>query len=230
MPDAFKGNKISWEARDGMGFISFIDPPENRMDSVFFKEFENIIENCIPKNVVSAIIISGSERHFSSGAELEDLFRIIGRKNSKTLSENFAMLKNLDELNIPVIAAIKGVCIGSALELAFHCHFRLCAEDAILGLPESSFDLIPGLGGISKLMEFSGKAKAMELVLKGNHFNAADALKWHVVDAVYHKKILIDKAIQLARLSADNYRKYNKSDYLQRMRIHKASMLSHDKL
>ncbi|MEE4259487.1 MAG: enoyl-CoA hydratase/isomerase family protein, partial [Bacteroidales bacterium] len=135
---------------------------------------------------------------------------------------------SLNQLKIPVIAVVKGVCIGSGLELALHCHFRLCAEDAILGLPESSFGLIPGLGGISKLMELSGKAKAIELVLKGNHFNASDALKWHVVDAVYHKKVLIDKAIQLARLSADNYRKYNKSDYLQRIGIGETNVLSLD--
>ncbi len=228
MPAIFTGKKISWEVRDKIGYLILVDPPENRMDSAFFEEFGVIINEIIPATAAIALVISGSGRHFSSGAELKDLFRIIKQEKTDALISNFEMFHSLNQLKIPVIAVVKGVCIGSGLELALHCHFRLCAEDAILGLPESSFGLIPGLGGISKLMELSGKAKAIELVLKGNHFNASDALKWHVVDAVYHKKVLIDKAIQLARLSADNYRKYNKSDYLQRIGIGETNVLSLD--
>ena len=228
MPAIFSGNKISWEVRDEIGYLSFVDPPENRMDSAFFEEFGVLVSEIIPASAIIALIISGSGRHFSSGAELKDLFRIIKQEKTEALISNFEIFHSLNQLRIPVIAAIKGVCIGSGLELALHCHFRLCAEDAILGLPESSFGLIPGLGGISKLMELSGKAKAIELALKGHHFNASDALKWDVVDAVYHKKILIDKAIQLAQLSAGNYRKYNKSDCLQRIRIDEANALSID--
>ena len=96
-----------------------------------------------------------------------------------------------------------------------HCHFRLCSNDAIFSLPESSFGLIPGLGGIPRLRLLAGKAKAIELVLKGNTFNAADAVKWNIVDAVYPKKTLMDEAIQLAKRSMNNYRKYNKKDYLK---------------
>ncbi len=219
MPAIFTGKKISWEVRNEIGYLSLVDPPENRMDSVFFEEFGVIVNEIIPASAAIAMIISGTGRHFSSGAELEDLFRIIKQEKSDALISNFEMLHTINQLKIPVIAAIKGVCIGSGLELALHCHFRLCAEDAILGLPESSFSLIPGLGGISKLMELSGKAKAIELALKGNHFNATDALKLQVVDEVYPKKIVIEKAAQLAKLCAENYRKYNKRDYLKRLKI-----------
>lgn len=219
MGESFTGKKVSWEVRDEIGYVSFIDPPENRMDSAFFEEFGVIVNEFIPASIAKAIIISSSGRHFSSGAELEDLFRIIKQEKKDILISNYEMFLSLNQFKIPVIAAIKGVCIGSGLELALHCHFRLCAEDAILGLPESSFGLIPGLGGISKLMELSGKAKAIELALKGNNFNAIDALKWHVVDDIYQKKIVVEKAIQLAMLSAENYRKYNKIDYLKRLKI-----------
>lgn len=219
MGESFTGKKVSWEVRDEIGYVSFIDPPENRMDSAFFEEFGVIVNEFIPASIAKAIIISSSGRHFSSGAELEDLFRIIKQEKKDVLISNYEMFLSLNQFKIPVIAAIKGVCIGSGLEVALHCHFRLCAEDAILGLPESSFGLIPGLGGISKLMELSGKAKAIELALKGNNFNAIDALKWHVVDDIYQKKIVVEKAIQLAMLSAENYRKYNKIDYLKRLKI-----------
>lgn len=208
--------KISWEVKDSIGYLTFIDAPENRMDSLFFKELEMLTTEVIPQSEIMAIIVSGSGRHFSSGANLDDLLYEIEneKKESNILLSNFRSLKFINDLNIPVIAAIKGVCIGSALELALHCHFRLCAADTILGLPESGFGLIPGLGGIPKLHQLTGKAKAIELVLKGNTFNASDALKWHIVDAVFSKKELIAKAEQLAGLAMDHYRKYNKKDYL----------------
>jgi len=208
--------KISWEILEDIGYLSFVDPPENRMDTLFFKELHYLTSRTIPKSDITALIISGSGRHFSSGANLDDLFVEMRKDKNNTgiLLSHFHSIRFFDELNIPVIAAIRGVCLGSALELALQCHFRLCASDAILGLPESGFGLIPGLGGIPKLTELSGKAKAMELVLRGNTFNASDAMDWHIVDALYPKKLLMTKAAQLAKLAALNYRKYNKMNYL----------------
>ncbi len=212
-------NKISWDISDKIGYLSFIDSPENRMDSAFFDELHDLTSKVIPGSKPSAIIISGSGRHFSAGADLDDLMRMIKdeqkEEGSDTLLSNYQAFKFFQELNTPVIAAINGVCIGSALELAMHCHFRLCSEGAILGLPESTFGLIPGVGGIPRLMELAGKAKTIELVLRGNTVNTNDALKWNIVDAIYPKRALISKAEQLAKLASINYRKYMKTDYLK---------------
>ena len=220
--------KIIWEIRDDIGYLTLTDTPENRMDSRFFKELQTITTEIIPKSNISAIIISGASRHFSSGADLEDLLQTIknekGKIGSQALRSNYHSFKYLSDLNIPVIAAIKGVCIGSALELAMHCHFRLCSQEAILGLPESSFGLIPGVGGIPKLLKLSGKAKTIELVLKGNTFNASDALKWNIADAIYSKKELMGKAEQLTRLASANYRKYNKTDYLENLKASQVTL------
>ena len=216
MSAVFIGNKLKWEVLDSIGYIHLVDPPENRMNAVFFKELDKIINDFVPKSDHSAIIVSGVGRHFSSGAELEDLFKVVKEKKMDLLIDNYTLLKKLNELHVPVIAAIKGVCIGAAFELALHCHFRLCAEDAILGLPESSFGIIPGLDGISKMLVHAGKAKTMELVLSGQHFNASDAFKWQLADRVFPKKMLFEKAIELAKVSAGNYRKYNKEDYLKK--------------
>jgi enoyl-CoA hydratase/carnithine racemase len=118
----FTGNKLSWEIKDDIGFIMLTDPPENRMNSEFFAELNHLVNKMIPESKASAIIIAGSGRHFSSGAELDDLFKAVEQKNSEILIENYALLRKLSELTIPVIASIRGVCIGAALELALHCH------------------------------------------------------------------------------------------------------------
>lgn len=219
--EVVKRNKITWEVRDEIGFVHFIDPPENRMDAIFFHELKELTTEIIPKFEVKAILISGYQRHFSAGADLDDLIKMINieKNDSDTLLANYQSFRFFWELKIPVIATIKGVCIGSAMELALFCHFRICSEDAIFGLPESTFGLMPGVGGIPKTMVLAGKAKTIELVLKGNTFNAKDALNWNIVDAVFSKKTLMEKAIQLAELSLDNYRKYNKPAYLKSLKM-----------
>jgi enoyl-CoA hydratase/carnithine racemase len=209
--------KIQWEVKENIGFVTLADEPENSMDTQFFHELHELTSEVIPVAKIKAVIISGKGRHFSSGADLEDLQRTIRNEPDEPnfLMSNYHSFRFFDELEIPVIMAIKGICLGAGLELALHGHFRLCAEGALLGLPESTFNLIPGAGGIEKMVELAGKAKAMELILRGNSFTAKEALEMGIVDAVFSKKILEQKAIELAKRASVNYRKYNKKDYLK---------------
>ncbi len=209
--------KILWDIEEDIGFVTLADEPENSMDTQFFHELHELTFEVIPVAKVKAIIISGKGRHFSSGADLEDLQQTICNESDEPnfLMTNYHSFRFFDELEIPVIMAIKGICLGAGLELALHGHFRLCSEGALLGLPESTFNLIPGAGGIEKMVELAGKAKAMELILRGNSFTAKEALEIGVLDAVFPKKVLRQKAIELAEIASENYRKYNKKDYLK---------------
>lgn len=216
--EVIRKNKIIWEVKSEIGYLKLSNPPQNQMDDIFFNELRELIYNQIDKSHVKAIIVSGTERHFSAGADLNGLIRTLGsdskKENIDLLQSNYQLFRYFSKLSKPVIAAIRGVCLGSALELALHCHFRLCSPDSILGLPESTFDLIPGIGGIPSMMGLAGKSKTIELVLKGSTFNAQDALDWDIVDAIFPKDQLLDKAIELALSASENYRKYNKKEYL----------------
>ena len=120
---------------------------------------------------LKAIIISSRGRHFSSGANLEELLEMVaadGERTDKikkdglrtTSERNYRSFLFFEQTEIPVIAAIRGVCIGSAFELALFAHFRFCGEDAVFGLPETTYNLIPGLGGIRKIVSLCGQAKS----------------------------------------------------------------------
>ena len=65
------------------------------------------------------------------------------------------------------------------------------------------------------MISLAGKAKAIELTLSGNTFNAFDALKWNIVDAVYPKKEIMIKSIELAKQTSGNFRKYKRTEYLK---------------
>ncbi len=220
MKTSVSQTKILWEVRNGIGLLRLNAPPGNRMDTAFFRELRQLTQATIPQSGVSGLIVSGSGRHFSSGADLDELVKSIrstGQPKSLLLN-NYNCFRFFDGLNIPVIAAIQGVCLGSGLELALHCHFRLCATDALLGLPETGFGLIPGAGGIPQLISFAGKAKAIELIMKGSTFAAKEALELQVADAVFPKNELMENALQLAAIAMGNYRKYRKKEYLEALK------------
>ncbi len=212
---------------EGIGLLGLNSPPSNTMTMEFFKEFASVLDFIRDQKEFRALIISGRGRHYSSGADVPVLLKDILKRTPTDagglsegvpdfLSNNYKSLMMLESLSIPVISAIRGVCLGSALELALFSHFRLCGEEAVFGLPEASFNLIPGLGGIYKLCSISGQATALERVLKGSTFTAEDALKYRIVDKIVPKKALMPAALAFARELMPDFRPGKRSLYIKK--------------
>lgn len=186
--------------------IILCDLPNNLMDTVFFEELNYINKNIVSKNKLAGIIIYSKGRHFSAGANLGELFSNIKKdtridngkiiKFPEFLFENNKTFLFYRKLNIPIVAAISGVCLGSALEFALFCDYRICSNNAILGLPESTFNIFPGCGGITNLYNLVGCGKALELILTGKNFKADEALEHHIIHKIVDKKNLVSSAIE----------------------------------
>ena len=197
---------------EGIGQLELNSPPSNKMTMEFFREFASALDYIKEHKEFRALIINGHGRHYSSGADLPALLKEISEKATadkngrlmdvpEFLSNNYRSLLLLESFTIPVISAIRGVCLGSALELALFSHFRLCGEDTVIGLPEASFNLVPGLGGIYKLSCIAGEATALERVLKGSTFTAEDAIKYRIIDKVVPKGNSLKKHMSLLKKS-----------------------------
>ena len=221
-------NTLSFTKTDDIGHLELNQPPANQMTAEFFSEFNELVEELRVMKGLKAIVISSRGRHFSSGANVEELLDqavISGERdhpeiNNKwnTISEkNSRSFLFFEETEIPVIAAIRGVCIGCAFEFVLYSHFRFCGEDAVLGLPETTFNLIPGLGGIRKISALCGQAKAIELLLKGNTFGAEEALLNHLVDKIVPRRKVVEFSMAFARKVMKNYKKQKASLYLQQI-------------
>jgi enoyl-CoA hydratase len=217
---------ISFNIIDGIGHIELNQPPANRMTVEFFKEFNELVDDLRVLKGLNAIILSGRGRHFSSGAILEELLETATAEEGeidtlkiekwKTISErNCRSFLFFEETEIPVIAAIRGVCLGSAFELALFCHFRFCGEDSVFGLPEATFNLIPGLGGIRKIASLCGQSKAIELIIKGNTFGAAEAQQNHLVDKIVPRRKVVEFSVAFIQKAMKNYKKQKGPLYLQ---------------
>jgi len=211
---------MQWAVEERIGWFMIGEPPANAMTMEFFSAFGQWIDRVSADPSLKAVIIVGNGRHFSSGADLQELLE---NSSENLLLENSLNFARLGRLKIPVIAAIRGVCLGSAFELALWCHFRICAEDAVLGLPEASYNLMPGLGGIGHMTALAGKARGVELILRGATFLPAEAFEMDLVDAVVPKKDLCRLASDFAKALPENmipgYRKLYIKKYLSKQNV-----------
>ena len=207
---------IDWKVKEAIGHLVLNQPPNNPMGNLFFNELNDLVRNVIPEEEISAILIYGKERHFSSGAELKDLLNNVTENFTANCQDQSAeqpdfLLGNLETFRffnrvpIPVIAIIKGVCLGAAFELALSCHIRICSERAVLGLPESSFNLLPGLGGVNYILNLTNALKTFEIILGGNSFTSDEALAWGIVDRVLDKRDVQDYGERLAKFLRGKY-------------------------
>jgi 3-hydroxyacyl-CoA dehydrogenase/enoyl-CoA hydratase/3-hydroxybutyryl-CoA epimerase len=152
-------------------------------------------------SITGLILCSGKQDSFVVGADINMI------NNCKTKEEVIALahqaqktLLGLEQLNIPVIAAIHGACLGGGLELAMACHARVCSDSSktVLGLPEVQLGLLPGGGGTQRLPKLVGVQKALDMMLTGKQLRAKQALKVGLVNDVVPSSILIATAEQMA--------------------------------
>jgi enoyl-CoA hydratase/carnithine racemase len=197
---------IAWKIEHDIGLLMLNQPPANTMTQLFFEELNILTHQVIPQSDIKAIIIFGSGRHFSSGADPYDLGKRImealpssyPKKLPFFLKETVQNFLFFENLQIPSFAAIRGACFGSAMELALFCKYRICAEGAVLGFPETSFGLMPGCGGSIKLPAIVGRAKAMELIIGGRNFSSEEAYRWGIVHKIVHRKIVLEETLKMA--------------------------------
>ena len=113
---------------------------------------------------------------------------------SRRLSQ---LYRRLETCGKPFAAAIGGVCLGGAFELALACHHRVGASDADkarVGLPEVKVGLFPGAGGTTRVSRLMPPGDALQMLLKGEQIRIPQALKMGLIHAVAPKAEIVDKA------------------------------------
>jgi enoyl-CoA hydratase/carnithine racemase len=191
-------NYLEIKSEGGILILGINNPPNNYLPTNFFKELHECTDLFLSPEV-AAIIFTGKGNVFSKGVDLQGL-----RAQPSELDQNIVRFGNeiftfISHSKKPVIAAINGPCFGGGLELALACHIRLCSEKARLGLPELSIGVIPGLGGIYRLIQVVGEAKAVEMILLGDMISASRALELNLVSRIFPKKEFFSKVLIFVR-------------------------------
>jgi enoyl-CoA hydratase/carnithine racemase len=182
-----RSTRIDLEIKDDTAFVTLNGPPKNEMGIAFFLELANIAETTLASLQVRGMIVQGAGRHFSSGAnvpEIEKLGADSGGKVAKLLKDNIKSFLTLSRLPYPVVALVRGCCLGAGMELALACHYRIAEQNAVFALPEVTWGIMPGCGGTIRLPALVGKATAVELILTGRSVLAQEALELGIADRV----------------------------------------------
>lgn len=182
-------NHIKWDVSDSIGILSIDAPPENRIVNPEFISLELLTE-WISDPHLRGLIITGTGRHFSSGADLDGIRNLVTTPAVMLtqMQKGNELLNCIQNIQIPVIAAISGVCFGAGLEIAISCHVRVCTQNSLFAFPESALGIMPGLGGIARLLKFAGVEASMQLLLSGDAIDAEKAKDWGIVDYIVPNK------------------------------------------
>ena len=147
-----------------------------------------------------AIVLRSSLRHFSAGADLA-LFENGGELLHREL-DPLGVLAAFDALEVPTIASVHGVALGGGFELALACDLVVASASSKFGLVEATLGLHPLMGGVQRVIDRAGLARANEIVMLGRRYDAATLEKWGIVNRVVPddqlQEITMALAIELA--------------------------------
>jgi len=190
---------------DKIGVLTMDVPGEtmNTLRAEFADEISDLMKEIKSNSDLQGLVlISGKKDSFVAGADVTMIDACETAADAEKLSlEGHRVMGELEALNIPVVAAIHGACLGGGLELALACHIRVCTESTktALGVPEVMLGLLPGSGGTQRLPRLIGVAKSLDLMLTGKQIRAKQALKMGLVDDVVPETVLLEVAVKLAK-------------------------------
>ena len=163
--------------------------------------FEKIAKN---PSIYCTIITGAQDKAFCAGADLKERLKMTEKQVVETVREIGSMVSHIEQLPMPIIAALNGAAFGGGLELALACDFRIAADHIKLGLTETSLGIIPGAGGTQRLPRLIGTGQAKRLIYTAQPIGAEEASQIGLVEKIVKSTDLLNEAIKLAEIIASN--------------------------
>lgn len=192
------GDTIRYIVSDGVAHVT-IDHQKssvNKIDALLLKELRHVI-NLVKseENHLKGLIFQSAKKGFIVGADINEFLGFFNDPRIDSwLEETHSLFNDIEDLKIPTVAAINGICLGGGFELALSCTYRVLSESAAVGLPETKLGIIPGWGGCVRLPRLIGLDNAIEWVASGKTWCADDAIKVGAVDALCSSKEILNVA------------------------------------
>ena len=187
-------NTIRWEQdQDGIVTLILDDPDQsaNTMNAAYAKSIRDTVDRLeAERDSITGVVITSAKKTFFAGGDLHDLKKV-NPENAQEFAgmvrEGKAVLRRLETLGKPVVAAINGAALGGGFEIALACHHRVVVDDskAVVGFPEVQLGLLPGAGGVIRTVRMLGIADALlQLLMQGQRLKPAQAKELGVVDEI----------------------------------------------
>jgi len=185
------------ERRDAVEILTVNRPDKrNALSRELVDRFHEVLDALGPDRDLRAVVVIGAGEHFMAGADIAQLRR---RRAADALdSVNGSLFRRLEELPVPVIAAVRGYALGGGCELALAADLRVAGRSARFGQPEVGLGIVPGAGGTHRLPRLVGLGRAKEMILTGRLVEADEALAIGLVNRVVEDDRILDAALDLA--------------------------------
>jgi len=188
------------EADGGVAVITINRPKAlNALNPATLSELGHCVADLAAAGDTRCAIVTGSgEKAFVAGADIAAMEKMSAAEGRAMALHGQAVMRQLEMLPFPVLAAVNGFALGGGMELAMACDIILAASSARFGQPEINLGIIPGFGGTQRLARRIGVGAARLLVYSGDMVSAEEARRLGLVDRVVEPADLMPEAHKLA--------------------------------
>jgi enoyl-CoA hydratase/carnithine racemase len=201
--------KVRYEVLDGaVGEVVLDSPPLNLFDLELTNDLIAALEEA-EGDMLRALVVRAEGKVFTGGVDVEVFDDKTPAQADMFFRDLLGITHKLEDMPWPTIACVHGLCLTAGFEMALGCDLIWAAESARFGLVEIVVGLTPAMGGTQRVAERAGPARARELVMSGDLYDAATLERWNVVNKVLPDDEVSGAALDFARRLAAGPTKAN---------------------
>jgi len=194
---------VELSSNESIAILTFPEHPEYpRLSPDILAELRERLRAIQSAACFEGLVIAANSRSFATGARIEDVSRLSGVGAFDFARLGQAVLQEVARSPIPIVAAIRGFCLGGGLDLALASGSRVAAYDASFGYPGAGLGLLTGWGGTGRLPRLVGRGQALQMFVTGERVPATQALTLGLVEELVSSADLIASAARRARRMA----------------------------
>lgn len=201
-------DKMIAEVRDGVGWMTFNNPARrNALSLEMWEAIAAILDSFQRDDSVRVVVMKGAgDKAFVSGA---DISQFKDHRSNAEQAERYSAVSSearekLASLDKPLIAMIRGYCLGGGLTVALNADIRIASEDSQLGIPAARLGIAYGYDSLSQLVDLIGPSFAKEIIFSARRFSAEEALRIGLVNRVLPVDKLEENVRELAAVIVSN--------------------------
>ena len=190
---------VTVECKDWISTVTIDNPPDNYLDKDVLSGLNKTVSEMIAsRSELRVVLLTAKGENFSAGIDYARFVKMTKEEAGHFAEVGYNLLKHIENLPVPVIAAVKGETTGAGLGLALAADIRIASSDAVFSFPEAQFGVPPIFGSSQRLYKTVGVGRAKELLFTGRTVTAEEALVIGLVNKVVPRDALDEEATRLA--------------------------------
>ena len=181
----------SW--RGTIAVVLLDNAPVNMGNASMRADLARVLRDLAADPQLEGVVIASALTNFYAGSDISEF---AGELQEPQLP---SVIAAIEELRVPVVAAMTGLALGGGLEFALGCDLRIGDATVLVGFPEVTLGMLPGAGGTVRTPRLTGIPTAIDLVASARRIDAEEALRIGILDEIVPADKLVDRAVELAK-------------------------------